>query len=124
MGIEQPNYPYGFNPDACSKCKGNCCIGESGYIWLTFNEAKKIAQTLECELEEFMQKYIFKCGYKLSIKERPYDGGMACIFFDLEERKCTIYSVRPAQCRSFPFWDYFKNRINEVEQECPGIYRL
>lgn len=124
MGIENPDYNYGFNPNACEKCRGNCCIGESGYIWLTPNEAKKIAQFLNLEFDQFVEKYLFKSGYRLSIKERAYEGGMACVFFDLEARKCTIYPARPSQCRSFPFWEYFKERINEVEQECPGIYRL
>ena len=26
-----------------------------------------------------------------------------CIYLD-EEKKCTVYSSRPAQCKSFPFW--------------------
>lgn len=124
MGIENKDYNYGFNPQACQECKGNCCIGESGYIWLTPSEAKQIAQLLECSYEEFVEKYLYKIGYRLSIQERTYEGGMACVFFDLEDRKCTIYSARPSQCRSFPFWDYFKERISEVERECPGIYRL
>lgn len=124
MGIENPNYNYGFNPDACALCKGNCCIGESGYIWLTPKEAKEIAQFLDSSYESFMEKYIFKSGYRMSIQERAYEGGMACAFFDLKMRRCTIYPVRPSQCRSFPFWDYFKDKIDEVELECPGIYRL
>ncbi|NLO17741.1 MAG: YkgJ family cysteine cluster protein, partial [Arcobacter butzleri] len=27
----------------------------------------------------------------------------------------------PTQCRSFPFWDYFKDNITEVQKECPAI---
>jgi len=124
VGVEHPGFDYGFNPKACQECKGNCCIGESGYIWLTPNEAKNIASFLDCSYEELMEKYIFKSGYRMSIQERAYEGGMACVFFDLNKRKCTIYPVRPAQCRSFPFWDYYRDRISEVERECPGIYRF
>ncbi|NCB55234.1 MAG: YkgJ family cysteine cluster protein, partial [Epsilonproteobacteria bacterium] len=28
-------YPYAFDPSACETCQGNCCIGESGYIWVS-----------------------------------------------------------------------------------------
>ena len=27
-----------------------------------------------------------------------------CIYFDPEQRRCTVYEVRPKQCRSWPFW--------------------
>lgn len=32
-----------------------------------------------------------------------------------------IYEVRPTQCRTFPFWDYFKTRVDELKLECPGV---
>jgi len=124
MGVEKEGFKYGFSQSACEVCRGNCCIGESGYIWLTSNEAKEIARFLDISYEALMKKYIYKQSYRLSLREKAYDGGMACVFFDLLEQKCIIYPVRPSQCRSFPFWDYFKDKINEVERECPGIYRL
>ena len=32
-----------------------------------------------------------------------------------------IYDARPNQCITFPFWDYYKTRLDELKQECPGI---
>ena len=65
---------------------------------------------------------LFKAGYKYSIKERQISkDSYACVFFDLNKKQCSIYDVRPTQCRTFPFWEYFKNNIEEVKEECPAI---
>ena len=45
----------------------------------------------------------------------------ACTFFNLEKKQCSIYDVRPVQCRTFPFWEFFKENIEEVYAECPAI---
>ena len=31
-------FGYSFDPSKCSVCKGKCCIGESGYIWISKSE--------------------------------------------------------------------------------------
>ena len=116
--ISKEGFPYKFNQDACKECEGNCCIGESGYIWVNPIEIKEIAKFLEIDVDEFKEKYLIKVGYKYSIKEKPYKDGFACIFF---ENGCKIYEVRPNQCRTFPFWDYFKDKVEELKKECPGI---
>ena len=116
--ISKEGFPYKFNQDACKECEGNCCIGESGYIWVNPTEIKNISKFLGLDEEEFKEKYLIKVGYKYSIKEKPYKDGFACIFF---ENGCKIYEVRPTQCRTFPFWDYFKDRVDELKRECPGI---
>ena len=36
----------------------------------------------------------------------------------------SIYDVRPNHCRTFPFWDYFKENEEEVYKECPAIRNL
>ena len=116
--IEKEGFPYKFDADACMECEGNCCIGESGYIWVSPKEIEEIAGFLKMDIEKFKQMYLVKAGYKYSIKEKPYKNGFACIFF---ANGCSIYPVRPKQCRTFPFWDYFKTHIDELVKECPGI---
>ncbi len=116
--IEKEGFPYKFDQDACKNCEGNCCIGDSGYIWVKPKEIEKIAKFLNMDIEKFKELFLIKVGYKYSIKEKPYKNGFACIFFN---NGCTIYPVRPNQCKTFPFWDYFKNHINELIKECPGI---
>ena len=120
--IENKNYSYKFDELKCATCEGNCCIGESGYIWITTQEIVKLAKYLQLPVEEIYSKYIFKFGYKYSLKEKQLSqDNFACIFFDIEKKQCGIYDVRPSQCRTFPFWEYFKNNIEEVKKECPAI---
>lgn len=116
--ISKEGFPYKFNQNACKECDGNCCIGESGYIWVSPKEIEEISKFLKTDVEKFKEMYLIKVGYKYSIKEKPYKNGFACIFF---ANGCSIYPVRPKQCRTFPFWDYFKTRVNELKKECPGI---
>ena len=116
--ICKDGFDYCFNQDACKDCEGNCCIGESGYIWVNRDEIKEIANFLNIDEKIFIDNFLIKVGYKYSIKERPYKNGYACIFF---ENGCKIYPVRPKQCRTFPFWDYFKDNIEELKKECPGV---
>ncbi len=120
--IEHKDYPYKFDEIRCFSCEGNCCIGKSGYIWITKEEIEKLALFLKQSVEEVVQNSLRKVEYKYSLKETKLsDDNFACKFFDLNKKQCSIYAVRPNQCRTFPFWDYFKQNIEEVKQECPAI---
>ncbi len=119
--IKKDGYSYSFDASACSTCQGRCCTGESGYIYVTKSEIEKIAELLGCEVREFVSKYLFKKMYKYSIKEIKYNDSYECIFYDRESNGCKIYDARPTQCKTFPFWDYYKTRVEELKLECPGI---
>jgi len=116
--ISKEGFNFKFNPEACKECEGNCCIGESGYIWVSLKEIEEISKFLGIDTEIFKERFLIKVGYRYSIKERPYKDGYACLFFD---NGCKIYPVRPNQCKTFPFWDYFKDKVDELKKECPGI---
>ena len=119
--IKQDGFDFAFNPLACQECKGKCCTGESGYIYVTKSEALAISEILSIDIKELVSKYLFKKGYKYSIKENKIDDNYECVFFDRELNACKIYEARPNQCKTFPFWDYYKSRIGELKDECPGI---
>ena len=119
--ITKEGYSYAFNPEACFACQGRCCTGESGYIFVNKAEVEKICKLLEMDIKEFVPKYLFKKGYKYSLKEVVYNDSYECVFYDRDSNGCTIYDARPLQCRTFPFWDYYKTRVNELKLECPGI---
>ncbi len=100
--------------------------GKAGIFFLNIQEMQKISAFLKLELEEFSQKYVKKVGYKFSLLEKDAkELGLACVFLDLETKKCQIYSVRPKQCQTFPFWESVKTFSKEQKkafcQSCPGI---
>jgi len=123
--MQKQGFDYLFDPSACDACGGHCCTGESGYIWVKYHEMEAIADFLERSVEDFATIYLKKVKHRYSLieKKREKEGDYACIFFDDKTNRCSIYPVRPLQCRTFPFWDQFKNHREEVEKECPGIIK-
>jgi len=120
--LSEVGYDFKFTPSACEACGGACCTGSSGYIWVKYPEIEQIATFLEITVEEFATIYLKKVKHRYSIIEKKLDDeNFACIFFDEKLKQCSIYPVRPRQCRTFPFWETFKNNIKELKEECPGI---
>jgi len=109
----------------CQGC-GGCCSGPGeGYIWVTRPEIEIIADFLKMTVGQFRQKYLKRVGLRTTIIE--HQTTKDCIFLqDAAGKKCMIYSVRPSQCRSWPFWP---NNLacpgvwNKAAQKCPGINR-
>ena len=120
--IYEKGFTYYFDENACEKCGGKCCTGESGYIFLSLDEMRALASFFSLSLDEFKDKYCIKVGLRYSLKEKSYERGLACIFFDSVSKKCSVYEYRPKQCRTFPFWDYFKTHKKELEKECIGVH--
>lgn len=114
-------FDYCFDESACKACKGKCCVGESGYIFLSLAEVKALAKAFGQDVDDFGVKYLRKVGYKFSLLEVPVKGGFACILFDNDTKTCKAYQHRPKQCRTFPFWEYYKSHKEEIIKECPGV---
>ncbi len=121
--LTKEGFSFAFDPSACFSCEGNCCRGESGYIWLKGADIKAISAFLEIGLDDFKNNYVKKYYNGYSLKEIKVNEEYQCVFFDEKNKRCEIYPVRPTQCRTFPFWKHFKNNIEEVERECPGIIK-
>lgn len=123
--LKKDGFDFGFDPKGCDTCQGNCCIGESGNIWVNKEEIENLSNHLDLTVDEFRVGFLEKRGYKYSIKENKLtEDNYACIFFDIDKRGCMVYEARPTQCRTFPFWDYFLNNKEEVKKECPAIVDL
>ncbi len=114
-------YIFTFNQEACNDCKGKCCNGEKGNIWVNKNEITAIAAFLKVDAKKFISSYLRKNGYRYSIKELKTGNNYACLFFDTEKNGCGIYDVRPEQCKTYPFWPFFKDNPEVVIKECIGI---
>lgn len=95
-----------------------CCRGEPGYIWVTVEEIKKIANYLDISLDEFGRKYLRKVYSRYSLRERANGD---CVMYN---DGCRIYPVRPCQCVTFPFWTANLRTPADWEkiiQLCPGV---
>lgn len=125
INIEKKDgFKYEFDPSFCQICGGKCCTGESGYIWISKDEISKIAAFFGMSDDEFKKIFCYNTHNRYSLKEKEYNNGYACIFFDETHKNCGIYELRPKQCLTFPFWDYFKKNFKELEKECIGVKQL
>jgi Fe-S-cluster containining protein len=84
----------------CTRC-GKCCSGFPGFVWVNDEEIKAIADHLDLPLEETIGLYTRLLNDKRTLRDRLNDD---CIFYD-SAQGCTIYPVRPRQCRTWPFWE-------------------
>jgi Fe-S-cluster containining protein len=108
---------------SCTRC-GACCTGEPGFTWLSVKEAERLAERLGLDLEAFQRRYlreVWRGGQRrLALTEKA---DHACVFWD-RRRGCTVYSDRPRQCRTWPFWRSnlgSRDDWREAGRSCPGI---
>ena len=116
-------------PFECTGC-GNCCK-TTGNVYMSPQEVSAAASYKNTTTSKFIDSY---AGYRLETTgtsksvsagdgEVPWillqnrdtnrgEGPAACIFLDRETNQCGIYSVRPIQCSTYPFW----SNILESEQ--------
>lgn len=103
----------------CQRC-GTCCTGAPGTIYVDKNEVDRIAKYLSIRTPCFIEKYLypFRAGYSI----REYSDGR-CFFYN---DGCTVYPVRPSQCKAFPFWvENLRSpkKWQRISKKCPGIGR-
>ena len=107
----------------CTAC-GTCCTGAPGYVWVTREEIRRIAEHLERDDEWLPPEILRRVGFKHSLAERNNGD---CVFLEPKrdgQRGCRIYSVRPLQCRTWPFWMVNLKSPScwaETAERCPGM---
>jgi len=97
--MTEPWYQNGLHFH-CSRC-GNCCTGEPGFVWVNNDELAAIAERLGETFEHVKGLYTRKAQNGRTLREKANGD---CVFYD-RDQGCTIYAVRPAQCRTWPFWE-------------------
>jgi uncharacterized protein len=123
MSVPQPKSPWYRDGLAftCTRC-GDCCTGAPGYVWVTIEEMRRIAEFRGETVEAFAERFVRLVEDRFSLIEKP---GGDCIFWD-KQAGCTVYSARPDQCRAWPFWPENLTRRKTWErvcQVCPGAGR-
>jgi len=117
-------YHAGLN-FSCKEC-GSCCAGfQEGYVWISPAEVLTLADFLRISPEQFKQQYLRRVGRRYSLIEKQ--PSKDCIFLTPSgkgKKICTIYPLRPRQCRTWPFW---KENLSspsawaDARQVCPGM---
>jgi len=122
---------------------GQCCVshGEYGFVYVTSADRKRMAKLRGIPTSEFTKKFCLKeeglfrlkDGDPIPVSVPTSKAGASpaafktelakpCVF--LEKKRCTIYSARPAQCRTWPFWPETmsaKAWTKDVAKFCPGV---
>ena len=107
---------------SCKRCS-SCCRHESGYVFLSEKDLKKLILELNTDKNSFIKSYcrwvVNRQGSEsLSLKEKSNND---CILWD---SGCTVYQARPLQCRTFPFWKSVLSSSGVWEATagaCPGM---
>lgn len=107
----------------CTQC-GNCCTGAPGYVYVDDEEIRMIAEFIGRSDGTLGREHLRRVGRRYSLTEDRRSGD--CFFLKEVDGKriCSIYPVRPLQCRTWPFWD-----INlaspadwaDAAKGCPGM---
>jgi len=101
----------------CQRCD-YCCTFPGGTVTASETEFQQIAEFLQITFQQFLERYTVVVDRFVSIKSTEKG---PCIFYD---QGCSIYPVRPIQCRTFPFWrDILKSKVrwDQTAETCQGI---
>jgi uncharacterized protein len=138
-GANEPWYAEGLN-FTCTQC-GNCCTGGPGFVWISREEIIRLAEYLKISPEQTVEQYCRKVDGQWSLKEfRNPAGNYDCVFLKEDQvsvpgakgaksvmatrRRCTIYDVRPLQCRTWPFWPenlWDRKTWDHAAKRCHGM---
>lgn len=115
-GVVRDGFPFAF---ACRR-SGNCCAIPGGFVRLTAGEVQAVAAHIGLTVAAFAGRYLQPDG------ERLKEGlGHRCVFLqDGRQAGCSIYPVRPAKCREWPFWPELladAALLQMVRRICPGL---
>ncbi len=118
--MSHPWYQSGLR-FTCTQC-GNCCTGEPGFVWVDEAELSAIAHFLGEPIEEVRGLTTRATMRGRTLREKANGD---CVFYE-KDKGCTIYSVRPAQCRTWPFWESnlaSPEAWRQTCEVCPGSGR-
>lgn len=113
---------------SCTQC-GNCCSGPPGYVWFDGREAQAMADFLKLDVVTFLRRHAHTVNGKWTLNERTGPNGYDCVFLQRDpsgKAMCSIYEVRPRQCRTWPFWPELLRSPaawQRASERCPGMDR-
>lgn len=116
---ETPWYADGLKFTCVDDC-GGCCTdhGDYAFVYLDRATERRIAQFLGLDLATFRKRFTTLNEANRVLRVDSPD----CPFLD--GKRCSIYAVRPSQCRTFPFWEEnlsSPEAWKKLAEFCPGI---
>ena len=110
----------------CQQCSACCCGPDEGYVWATKKEVEAMARHLDMTVGDFREKYTRKVGTRTSLLEKCVNKDCVLLTDTASGKTCSVYPVRPRQCRTWPFWPEnlrTPDSWNFAALKCPGINR-
>ena len=109
---------------SCDEC-GNCCTGPPGYVWVSREEIRRISAFLGRTDNWLEGEHLRRIGFKYSLVEKTNGDCVFLVPAGNGHRGCSIYPVRPLQCRTWPFWDVNLKTprawAEAADNTCPGM---
>ncbi len=103
---------------SCTR-SGNCCTGPPGFVWVHNEELAAIAEHRRETVKETAALYTYVVAEGRTLREKANND---CVFYE-RTAGCTIYPVRPRQCRTWPFWQsnvVTPEAWRQTCEVCPG----
>jgi Fe-S-cluster containining protein len=94
-------------PLSCLKCPSLCCK-LAGYVEVRRADIRRLAKHLGLTVREFEAKHIVE---KTRKGEKLIKTGDATCQFLGDDRRCTVYSARPRDCREYVCWDQHDSTV-------------
>jgi Fe-S-cluster containining protein len=88
-------------------------------LYITQRDLERMAEYLKLTPGEFETRYVFRTRHLLRLR-KPRN--KQCHF--LEDGGCSVHSVKPVQCRLYPFWPdlvEYRDVWDHEGKKCPGI---
>ena len=102
---------------------GKCCVSRNsyGFVYLSNIDIRRFSKYFKISIKKFKDEYCqITDGFIHLLEKTELDG--SCIF--LKNKKCSVYTSRPSQCRTWPFWNENMNAKvwnEDISLNCPGI---
>lgn len=93
----------GYN---CGKCPGYCCSYDR--IAVSDYDIARLAKHFGLSADVARERFTFRDPsepgeVRILRHKKDHIFKSTCRFFDQDERRCTIYAVRPNVCRKYPY---------------------
>jgi Fe-S-cluster containining protein len=94
-------------PLNCLKCASFCCK-VAGYVEVRRSDIRRLADHLDLTVKAFEDKHVVEVTRK---GEKLIKSGFDTCQFLSEDRRCTVYSARPRDCREYVCWDQHDSTV-------------